>query len=149
MDRSALEQIREEDALLEFILSEIAEAENKWLSDETANMNDRQILHRLLAIAKQQEQTNENRHKAIMSALSDLTDALGGLATDLQTDTAAVVSAVSHIGSPAATDAQLVPLTAAVTAARATVAANTKALNDAVAGVVTPPLPPQPPTPAA
>lgn len=110
--------------------------------------SDKGLLLRILAELKHYENINKKHHQEIMSALSDLTDAITGLSADLQTDTAAVVNAVSHIGSPAATDAQLVPLTQAINANRSTVQANTKALNDAVNAVVTPPPPAPAPAPA-
>lgn len=106
------------------------------------------LLLRILAELKNEKHQNKKHHQEIMSALSDLTDAITGLNTDLQADTASVLNAVSHIGSPAATDAQLVPLTQAINANRSTVQANTKALNDAVNAVVTPPPPPPAPAPA-
>lgn len=106
---------------------------------------EKELLHRVIALLHHEQKQNNERYKQIMSALSDLTDAITGLNTDLQADTAAVLNAVSHIGSPAATDAQLVPLTQAINTNRSTVQANTKALNDAVNAVVTPP--PPPPTP--
>jgi uncharacterized membrane protein YccC len=107
---------------------------------------DRELLLRLLAHQKHEEHQNKERHKIIMSALSDLQDAMGQLNTDLASETSSVLAAVAHIGSPAATDAQLVPLTAAVKAASITSQANAKTLNDAVAAVSTPP-PPPPPVP--
>ena len=127
-----------EEELATFILSELAEArrEGQGSGDE--------FWQHLFALLNTNENKQIERDEKIMSALSDLQTAAGGLSTALTDNTNAVLSAVAHIGSPAATDAQLVPITAALTANTATLAANTKQLNDAVAAVVPPVVPPKP-----
>lgn len=113
------------------------------LDENPAQISEREILHRLLAGQKHMiHQLNEIRKS--MSALSDLQAAVTQLASDLSDDTSAVIAAISHIGSPAATDAQLVPITAALASASATLKSNTANLNAAVAAIGTPPPPPPP-----
>jgi hypothetical protein len=86
------------------------------------------------------KQTNKNLED-IMSVLSDLQNAVAGVQAAVATETSAVQAAISDINSLPASDAQLVPLTTALTNAATQTNANAAALTAAVGGgtVVTPP----------
>lgn len=75
-----------------------------------------------------------------MSVLSDLQTAVATLTANTATETSAVLSAIADINSLPASDAALVPLTTAITAAATQMQTNAAALLAAVgSGTVTPP----------
>lgn len=108
--------------LAEFVLSEIAKARQESESDT------KQILLRMVAA---QEKTNERLHQ-IMAALERLTSSITTTGTNVHDLTVAVDDAVTHIGNPGATDAQLNTLADTVDALNATVGGQSKRLNEAV-----------------
>lgn len=90
----------------------------------------REILH---AIHSQTKETQQ-----IMSVLSDLQAAVAAVQLSTANQNSAVLAAIADIQSIPASDAQLVPLTSALTAAAVQIQANADALNKAV-GVITGP----------
>jgi hypothetical protein len=99
--------------------------------------HERQELHEVLERLKQ----ISNQLQLQMSTLSDLQTAVATLTANTATETSAVLSAIADINSLPASDAQLVPLTAAITAAATQMQTNAAALLAAVGPgtVVTPP----------
>lgn len=89
------------------------------------------------------EHNTQHRHEALMTALETLTEA-SNLATTAQTElTTAVNAAIVRIGTPGATDAQLLSVATAV-------AANTesdKSLTTALNAALNPPVLTPPPLP--
>ena len=81
-----------------------------------------------------------------MSVLSDLQDSVATLTTNVAAETSAVQAAIADINSLPASDAALVPLTAAITAAATQMQTNAAALLAAVGtgAAVTPPTPAAP-----
>jgi hypothetical protein len=84
----------------------------------------RDILHAIHHLKKESER--------IMSVLSDLQNAVAALQTANANETSAVLSAIADINSLPASDAALVPLTAAITAVALSTQANADKLNAAV-----------------
>lgn len=91
------------------------------------------IVTRLLALEKQQEQ--------IMTALETLTASVNANTAGQAELTTAVNKAIVQLGTPGATDAQLLTLAAAVDSSTA----SDKALTDALNAATTTPTPPTPP----
>src|SRR5882672_9639173 len=81
----------------------------------------------------------------IMSALSDLQDAVANLQTVASVEGSQVLAAIADINSLPATDAALVPLTAAISAVATQLQSNADQLKAAIG---TPPTPTPTPTPA-
>lgn len=106
--------------------------------DECDEHSERKLLHRVLALLKHNEHKQNERHQQIMTALERLTASVT-TGTNVSALTAAVDDAVSHIGNPGATDAQLNTLADSIDALNGTVAAQTLRLQTAVN--------PPPPTP--
>jgi DNA uptake protein ComE-like DNA-binding protein len=88
-----------------------------------------------------QEQKQNERHGTLMTALEELTAAVNEAAT-AQTDlTTAVNAAIVQLGTPGATDAQILTAATAIRANTASDVALTAALKDAVNPPVEPPAP--------
>lgn len=97
---------------------------------EQTERDNKTILHRI-----------EHKLDTIMTALETLTESVNANTAGQAELTIAVNAAVVQLGTPGATDAQLLTLAAAVDSSTASDAALTKALNDAVTPpVVEPPV---------
>lgn len=103
---------------------------------ETIETESREM-HAISRMLLHIEQKNKERHKQIMSALSDLQDAVQTLGTNVAQSRSAVLAAIADIQTLPANDAALVPLTAAVSAAATDLADQAKQLLAAI----TPPAP--------
>lgn len=110
--------------------------------DERGEHSASKLLHRVLALLKHHEHKQNERHQEIMTALERLTASVTTTGTNVASLTAAVDDAVSHIGNPGATDAQLNTLADSIDALNGTIAAQTTRLQTAVN-----PPPPPPPAP--
>jgi hypothetical protein len=82
----------------------------------------------------------EHKQNTIMTALETLTDSVNNNTKGQADLTVAVNAAIVQLGTPGATDAQLLSLAQAIDSSTASDAALTQALKDAV----TPPTPPTP-----
>jgi hypothetical protein len=82
----------------------------------------------------------EHKQDTIMTALETLTESVNKNTQGQADLTVAVNAAIVQLGTPGATDAQLLTLAAAIDSSTASDAALTQALKDAV----TPPAPPTP-----
>lgn len=103
-----------------------------------ASKNQKQkleILKEMLHVLRHQAKESE----FIMSVLSDIQAATAAVQTSVANETSAVLAAIADIQSLPASDAALVPLTAALNAAAVQIQSNADALNKAVGAIVGPP----------
>jgi ribosomal 50S subunit-associated protein YjgA (DUF615 family) len=87
------------------------------------------------------EHNTQHRHTELMTALETLTQSVTQLHDGDAALTTAVNAAITQLGQPGATDAQLLTLASVIDTKTASDAALTTALTNAVTPVVTPPTP--------